>query len=327
MLLVGSDDGIYRVTGIFDAGAQAVERVLESGQVYRIQTLDDVDSVGGALAATADGLYHSSDLEEWRNLGVPRDPVYAVGVSENGHVYAGTRPAHIYVADAENVAAGDPEWHKLDAFHALAERDDWGIERHDGVAQVRDVVVPADDPERVVAGVEVGGVYVSDDGGETWTDRSVEGFDAPHTDDIHHVLAADAETFVAATGSGLYRTTDAGRSWTRLDVGHRQRYFRESVVDDGVLLAGGSPTPPNAWTDDRDHALFESRDGQTFEAVDSPVPDEVAVGWCDTDDGVLAVTNLGTLLHRGPDGWARLGTVPAAESIHGRCMPLAWVSN
>jgi hypothetical protein len=323
MLLVGSDDGIYRVTSIFDADASAVERVLDSEQVYRIRTFDGVD---GALAATADGLYHSSDLEAWRNLGVPRDTVYAVGTSANGRVYAGTRPAHLYVADAQDVIAdGDPEWRELDAFHGLAERDDWGIERHEDVAQVRDVVLPADGPERAVAGVEVGGVYVSDDGGDTWTDRSIQGFDAPHTDDIHHVFAEDAETFTAATGSGLYRTTDAGRSWTRLDTGHGQRYFRESFVDDGVLLAGGSPTPPNAWTDDRNHALFKSRDGKTLELVDSPVPNEVAVGWCETHDGILGVTNLGTLLRRDSDGWERVGSVPAADSIHGRCIPLAWL--
>ncbi len=176
-----------------------------------------------------------------------------------------------------------------------------------------------------MAGVEVGGVYVSDDGGDTWTSRCIEGFDAPHTDDVHHVCVEDGETMTAATGSGLYRTTDAGRTWTRLDAAHRQDYFRESLDDDGVIFAGGSPTPPGSWEDDRDHALFECRDGRTLEAVRSPTPEEVPVGWCARDDGVLAATHRGTLLRHGPDGWERAGTVPVPESVHGRCVPLAWV--
>jgi len=323
MLVVGSDDGAYLVSGVYDDGETAVEQVLESGTVMRVRTFDGID---GVFAAATDGLYHSPDGEDWTTLDVPEEAVYSVGASPVGdRVYAGTRPARLYVTrtDADGWFAAKPEWRELTAFGTLAAHDDWGIERHDGVAQVRDVVVPADAPDRIVAGVEVGGVYVSDDGGDTWTDRAIEGVDAPHTDDVHHVLLRNKNSFVAATGSGLYRTTDAGRTWERLDDGRRQWYFRESFEHDGVVVAGGSPTPPNGWTDDRDHALFEYRGGESLAAVSSPTPDEVAVGWCASDEGALAATNRGTLLHREGDGWRRVGTVPVAESIHGRCIPLA----
>ncbi|WP_135826043.1 WD40/YVTN/BNR-like repeat-containing protein [Halorussus ruber] len=329
MLLVGSDDGVYRAASPVGSGAAEgpeetdAERVLRSGRVLRVETFD---GVSGAFAATKTGLYHSHDGEEWTNLDVPREEVYAVGASE-GRIYAGTRPAHVYVAEIDGSGEiSNVAWRDLDGFRELAERDDWGIDRHENVAQVRDVRVHPESPERVVAGVEVGGVYASDDGGETWRDGRIEGFDAPHTDDIHHLALADGGTIVAATGSGLYRTTDTGRSWARLDDEHRQSYFRESLVRDGETFVGGSPTPPSSWEEDRDHALFEyrtDREESALESVPSPTPEEVAVGWCEYDGDAIGVTHRGTLLRRGADEWGATGSVPAPESVHGRCIPLA----
>lgn len=183
-------------------------------------------------------------------------------------------------------------------------------------------------------------MYVSDDAGETWSDRRITGFDAPHTDDIHHIALEDADTMLAATGSGLYRTTDTGRTWHRLDAGRPQTYFREAAVHDGRRFAGGSPASPRYWTENRDHALLECGDGETLDAVSTPVPDEVAVGWTELKGGLVTATNLGTLLRRNPDGltadddnrtenhdmWTELGTVPVAESVHGRCIPMTWLA-
>ncbi|MDH5019513.1 WD40/YVTN/BNR-like repeat-containing protein [Halobacterium rubrum] len=322
MLLVGSDDGVHAATGVPDAGPVDATHVLDAGQAMRVETFDAVD---GVFAATTNGLYHSGDGTEWTDLGVPDGAVYCVG-ADDGRLYAGTRPARLFAAaiPADHIEEG-LAWRELDAFDALADREAWGIDRHDGVSQVRDVRSPAGASGRLVVGVEVGGVFVSEDGGETWTDRRVTGFDAPHLDDVHHVEVESPDTWVAATGSGLCRTTDAGRSWARLDNGHRQTYFRESLAHDGRIYAGGSPSPPGGWRDDRDHALFESTGGESLTAVESPVPEEVAVGWTVVDGDVYAVTNRGTLIRRSVDGWRRTGTVPHAESVHGRTQPLAWV--
>lgn len=327
MLLVGSDDGIYTVADVFDPQEPTAARVLDADRVVRLRTFEPLD---GIFAATMGGLYHSPDGEHWTDLGVPQTKVYAVCTDPEGdRLYAGTRPAHIYVTDITDISHGDVgddlAWRDLKAFHALADRDDWGIDRHDDIAQVRSIHAPADAPDRLVAGIEVGGVYVSNDRGETWTDRSITGYDAHHTDDIHHLVLEDADTMTAATGSGLYRTTDTGRTWTRLDTGHRQNYFRESSVHDGTLYAGGSPTSPSSWEDDRDHALFRRAAGGGLESLDTPVPDEVVAGWCETADGnLLGATNRGTLLHLQDDTWHTLGTIPVAESVHGRCIPMTW---
>lgn len=323
MLYAGTDDGVYRIAGVPDPGATTAERVLAADQVYRIVAFEGID---GLFATAESGLYHSSDGDDWRRLSLPEEQVYAVTADPAGErVYAGTRPARLFVADWTAGVPTDPDdWREVAGFRDLRDETDWGIPRHDGMAQVRSLRTHPDTPERLVAGVEVGGVHVSDDAGQTWANRHIEGFDAPHTDDIHHVELADSETFVASTGSGLYRSTDAGRTWARLDTDVSQRYVRESFVHDGVVYAGAAPSSSSSWVEDDDHALLEARDGDAADRVDWPTPEAVALGWTLVDGDVVTATHRGTLLRRAPNGWERVGSVPTPGAVRGRYMPLLW---
>jgi hypothetical protein len=330
MLFAGSDDGVYRITGVEESGETSAEKVLDAEQVYRVCQFDAVD---GLFVTAESGLYYSPDGNGWTALSLPEEQVYAVTAAPSAdRLYAGTRPARVFAAewdagDAERdptVPTEEDDWTEVSGFRELRERADWGIPRHDDISQVRSLRTHPDAPDRLIAGVEVGGIHVSDDGGATWTDRRIEGFDAPHTDDIHHVALADSETLVASTGSGLFRSTDVGRTWERLDADHRQRYFREAFVHDGVVYAGGAPASSASWAEDADHALFEARDGRTLEEVSSPTPEAVALGWCESDGEVLAATHEGRLLRRESDGWRAVGTIPTAGSVRGRYLPLSW---
>jgi photosystem II stability/assembly factor-like uncharacterized protein len=204
----------------------------------------------------------------------------------------------------------------------LGDRLDWGLERHDGIAQVRSLCVHPAAPDRLAAGVEVGGVHVSDDGGDTWTTRRITGFEAPHTEDIHHLAMPAADTLVAATGGGLFHSADAGRSWQRLGRGHRQRYFRTSLVHDGRLYAGAAPGSSTSWEEDPDHALFEAPLGEPLERVETPVPDEHPIGWGVVAGSPVTATHEGTLLSPGTDGWTTVGSVPTPGRVRGRYLPL-----
>lgn len=324
MLLAGSDDGVYRLQDIGDPEATA-ERVLETDRVYRLRQFDGLD---GLLAASVSGLYHTADGRDWHRLGVPEDEVYAVAASPSGEtIYAGTRPAHVYAADARDGLPTDrSDWTALPGFEDLRETADWGLPRHDGMAQVRSLHTHSDTPDRLVAGLEVGGVFVSDDRGDTWSSRHPTGFDAPHTNDVHELAQGDSGEYVAATGSGLYRTTDAGRTWARLDDGHSQRYFRAALVHDGVIYAGGAHGPSPTWNDDTDHALLEYRDGTTTETAATPASEELAIGWCVAEGDVLAATHRGTVLRRAPDGYEAVGSVPTPGGLRGRYLPVTWLS-
>ncbi len=104
-------------------------------------------------------------------------------------------------------------------------------------------------PDQLIAGVEAGGIHLSRDGGQTWIDRR-----DTIVDDVHQVLPISEDVWLASTGyldldlenlglghavgeGGLYRTTDAGESWTRLDRGNDFSYIRCAFVHDGTLFS------------------------------------------------------------------------------------------
>jgi len=301
-VLIGTRDGIYRTATVPVEGA---EQVLDSGDVPRVRTFPAVD---GVFAATKTGLYRSMDEgQTWKDLGVPQEEVYSVVASPDGErLYAGTHPAHLYVS----TDSGET-WDELEGFQELPSRDEWHTPRHRNEAHVRSLGVHPETPDRVVAGVEVGGVHVSDDQGETWTERR-DGVQ----DDVHHVLVLGADEFVASCGDGLYRTRDTGQSWTRLDTDLDHRYFREAFTFDGRLYAAAARSSPGTWSGENgaDAILVESTDsGETIETVSYPGgPAEVILAWTAIDGDVLAGTNDGRLISRDADGtWADAGMIPA----------------
>lgn len=304
-LLIGTGEGAFRSA---DDTLEGVEQVLDAGATFRVRTF----GTHGTFVATKTGLYRSADGgTTWENLGVPREEVYAVVVSPDGErLYAGTHPAHLYVS------ADDGEtWAELDGFQDLPSRDEWHTPRHRNEAHVRSLGVHPAMPERVVAGVEVGGVHVSDDNGETWAERRD---DLPEVQaglqyDVHHVLVMGPEEYVVSCGGGLYRTRNGGESWTRLDTEVEQTYFREAFTHDGRLYAAARG-PPWTWRENgSDAALFESRDGgETLDAVPYPgSPTEFVLAWTVLNGRVLAGTSDGRVLAREDDGWTTLGSVSA----------------
>jgi ligand-binding sensor domain-containing protein len=104
VLCIGTHDGLYRVESI---PFEDAESVLDSGTVHVVDSFETI----GLLAATDEGLYHSSDGQEWHDLGVPHDPTVSVTVSsDRDHCYAGTYPAHVYrlpVTDWNDPGRGD----------------------------------------------------------------------------------------------------------------------------------------------------------------------------------------------------------------------------
>lgn len=302
-LLIGTNDGVFRVGGIpFDDA----ERVLDCGRVLRVRRFDGVD---GAFVTSHTGLYWFRDEHGWENLAVPQTEVYSAVASPDGErLYAGTHPAHLYVANIDELEPDSP-WRELTGFRDLPSRPTWSTPRHRNEAHVRSLGMHPDAPDRIVAGVEVGGVHVSEDSGETWTERR-EGVHA----DVHHVLVTGPEAYVASCGGGLYRTEDAGQSWTRLDRDLDHSYFREAFAHEGTLYAAAARRSPPSWGGEHgtDAALFESQDdGNTFERVSYPgEPEEFVLAWAAVDGRVVAGTNEGRVIGRTDDGWETLGSVP-----------------
>lgn len=300
-LLLGTNDGVYRTPNV---RFNTVTKVLEAGRVMRVRQFPAVE---GIFACSKTGLYRSTDSgESWIDMEVPRQEVYSVLVNPDGdRLYAGTHPAHLYVS--EDVGAS---WRELEGFQDLPSRDEWFTPRHRNEAHIRSLGAHPDAPDRVIAGVEVGGVHVSEDRGETWMERR-DGVQ----DDVHHVLIRDSDEFIASCGDGLYRTQDAGRSWIRLDGELPYRYFREATIHDGRLYAAAARSSPGTWQGESgaNGGLFVSADdGETFESVSYPgQPREVVLAWAAADGQLIAGTNEGRVILEDGDSWETIGQVPA----------------
>jgi hypothetical protein len=401
MLYVGSDDGVYRLPGALDSTEADVasEQVLESGAVMRLRRLDRVGP-GGLFAATATGLYHTVDGDDWVDLGAPREAVYAVGASADGEtLYAGTRPAHVYATtapdasgdadgDGSDARGGDPgdpgddghdgdpgddghdgdpgddgdgdaadgdshadtaavldaaalDWRECEGFQALPSRSDWRLPRHEDLAHVRDVKGLPGRPAEVVAAVEVGGVHASADRGDAWVERrgpitdvrpeAGSGDDVDWSrrpgdvhDDVHELAVIEADEWLAATGFGLFRTTDAGGSWTRLDADDDRRYFRTVAHHDGTAYAAAASSSSGNWNDpDCDFGFFAYDPANGLRELDVPTPDAAVTGVVAVDDDVFAGTHRGSLLRGTAEGaWTEVGSFPT-DDAGGTYTPLA----
>jgi len=272
VLFIGTRAGLYRTDGPVADASVVLER-----PVRRVHA-----TPAGVLAATDEGLYRSPDGRSWTDLGLPVDHVEAAASLDGRRLYAGTRPSHLFVS-----TDGGDTWRES-GLSDHPDRPRWQDRSfRDGEAQVRTVAVHEERPDLVVAGVEPGGVLVSDDRGETWERRS-EGLH----DDVHHVLVRGDDEWVAATGNGLYRTGTAGETWLRMDTEFREfwyNYYRESVVADDVLH-----TAARGWGPEEPGSVILEWDGDRPQRVRPPChPDAFVVAWTVREGRVLA----GTLAH------------------------------
>jgi len=295
-ILFGTNDGVYRAS---DPGSNP-ESVLDAGTVRQVRRFD-----GRAFAATDDGVYRAVDGTDWMDCGVPESAAAAVAASPDGRrVYAGTRPAHVYSSEDSET------WERSETFASFPGREAW--ENLGGVGpQVRAFATHAGAPDRVVAGVEAAGVYVSPDRGETWERRS-EGLNP----DVHDLTALGRDDWVAACGRGCYRTTDAGRTWRALDTDVAQfwyTYHRETLAQDGVLYAGAQDRAAARHTDDAPGILVASTDGgRTWRRQHYPGNEQsYPVSWTVHGDTVFAGTSDGRLLAREDDAWRAVASVPS----------------
>lgn len=290
-LLIGTRTGLYW-------GADTVDSAPSLDVPVR-----RVRAVGGeALAATDDGVYRSADGHEWTDLGVPATPAVSIGAGPDGEsLYAGTSPVELYAS-----TDGGRTWTEREGIREQPDRERWVEQFFRDSAAVRTIAVDPTDPDRLVVGIEPGGVLVSENGGRNW-DRRSRGLH----DDVHHVLWRDSEEWVASTGNGLYRTRDAGRTWIRLDTDFEifwYNYHREAEAHDGTLFTAArawGPEEPGctvvAWEDgDLDRIGGEtSRAGETLRRIEPPgAPAEFVIAWGSHDGRPVA----GTMCHE--DGFA-----------------------
>jgi photosystem II stability/assembly factor-like uncharacterized protein len=252
----------YRLVGPFRGGrVTAVTGVASQPRTFYM------GSTGGGVWKTTDSGETWTNVSDDQGFGSASVGAVAVAPSDPNVVYAGMGSACI----RGNVSAGDGVYRSTDAGKTWTHA---GLEE---AGQIGDVQVHPDDPDRVFVAAlghafgpnEQRGVFRSTDGGDTWekvlyVSEKAGAVDLALDPTNPRILFAgiwQAErkpwTLISGgEGSGLYRSTDGGDTWTEVTKG-----LPEGIM--GKIAVTVSPANP-----DRVWALIEAEDGGLFRSDD-----------------------------------------------------------
>lgn len=208
-----------------------------------------VGTRGLGLLVTRDGGRH------WRTTNMPAKDVFSVAVSDaDGAVYAGCEPSAIYKSEDSGLS-----WRELESLRALPSAAQWSFPPRPWTSHVRWIAPHPSKAGRLLAGIELGGVMYSDDGGETWQDHR------PGAQRDVHGLAwhpVDERRAYEAAGGGPAWSRDGGRTWQTLHRGLDRKYTWALAVlphAPDTWFISASPSPRQAHSDEAEAAIYRWR--------------------------------------------------------------------
>ena len=160
---------------------------------------------------------------------------------------------------------------------------------------------------RLFAGIEVAGILVSDDDGQSWQAAN-QGLTDP---DIHQILPSKKTPglVVAACGEGVSRSTDRGSHWQKVTPAGGRTYGNALAEDDsGTIYLGITRDRPRTWTraGRANTAIFKSADGANWELLTEKMSGGVMDVCAAADgNGVLVATADGEVVAVTPSGDSR----------------------
>ena len=284
-------------------------------------------------------VHRSSDLAEWTQ--VVDGPAYPEGGdtkleaiwilhAAGERLFAGVAEAGLFVSDDDATT-----WQPVSAFNEHRTRAGWEP-GFGGLAAHRILHDPAN-PKRMWVGVSAVGVFYTDDGGDSWSLRN-EGVGKPGPDGewpeigycVHCLVAdpADADTIWRQDHMGVFRTTNGGTTWDRIEEGLPARFGFPIVRD----AASGSlfivPLESDQYRLPVDGALrvYRSTDGgDSWHPSGRGMPSEPTFNVvlrgamaADGDGGVFLGTTGGDIWYTvdAGDRWARLpASFPRITSV------------
>jgi photosystem II stability/assembly factor-like uncharacterized protein len=242
-----------------------VERTLE-GRGARCVAVDPSDPDTLYVGTTDEGLFKSTDGgRSWEHLpGVEHPRVTAVAVSPaDGALYAGTEPSALFVS-----RDGGASWRELEGLRNLPSAPTWSFPPRPWTSHVRAISLSYTDPNLVVAGIELGGILRSPDGGETWQDQRPGAYADCHSLAAHPL---SPEALYEAGGGGFAESGNFGDSWRAADDGMGLHYVWGLAVDSedpSLIYTSAAPGPYLAHGSGfSDAAIYRRRDGGRWEPL------------------------------------------------------------
>jgi photosystem II stability/assembly factor-like uncharacterized protein len=254
---------------------------------------------GQVYAGTDSGLYRWDEAaRQWTHLPSPLDDrcIWALAQAPDNPavILAGTHPAGLWCSDDNGET-----WRQLQIEFAT---ECIFI----GKPRVTRILFDPANAKTIWVGVEIDGVYRSDDGGETWQ-RAADGL---ISDDVHD-LELTGGTLFATTNKGLHRSEDGGGNWQLQPLASDWQYTRAITPradGSGVLFLANGNGPPGSTG-----RLLRSRDnGERWE--DAGLPGALnSTPWCIATNPhdpmlIFVCTNLGQIFRStdGGEAWIRL---------------------
>ena len=260
-ILVGTDNGVLKLG---HAGVQQ-ETGLSTGS-YLAATQ------GKVYALTRENaLWVRTDHSDWQL--VNEHPVaeevwsFAADPRDGNLLYLGVSPALLYRSED-----GGASWVACESIKQIPGYETWTFPPPPHIPHVRYI---APDPQVVGAvyiGVEEGGVYHSQDGGQTWKSLN-QGLYW----DVHTVTpAAQGKHLYATTGTGFHRSDDGGEHWQHIVSGLDRSYTVPFLVlpeQPQRLYTAAAASPPSSWARGANAALYRSDDNEEhWKKLESGLP-------------------------------------------------------
>lgn len=211
LMYIGTDDGVLALRRI-PGNWEEVSVGLNSHRVWALAHHPGrpQEVFAGSYGR---GLFYSADAGHlWhpRNDGLTYTHIRSIlfDPTDPSRIFVGTEPAAIFRS-----VDGGQTWEDLKSIQQLPGHERWFLPYSPRAGAVRTLAAVPGLPGSFYAGIEQGGVVFSYDYGDTW-----QMLDGGVNADVHDVLA-DADggvTVFAATGGGVYRSFDGGKTWEQV---------------------------------------------------------------------------------------------------------------